>query len=307
MTANIHARCGAGVRSFGLAAAALLAISGGQAIGHKASPATIEQFAGTSRVMLLRDMDRKQTIFARDADRAFVPASLVKVMSAYAALEAIKAGKLSIDQKLTVPASLVDRWKKWPRASSLRLRAGEKVSVDDLLHGMITASGNDAAEMLAIAVDGNVGDFVARMNRQAKELGMKSSNFGTVTGWPDGGKTKVTANDMAILAERLIRDHPKAYQRYFGTKRLVRDNGEIFNNRNPLLGRVEGADGFKTGHVSEAGYTLIGSAQRGGHRLLVIMAGAQSISQRANEGTALIEAGFAAIEQSATGQAKQKK
>lgn len=293
-------------RSLTIAAALLLVGATGTAYGQRTTAAVQVSFTGTSKILLLRDVDRKQTLFARGAGQDFVPASLVKVMTAYTALESVKAGKVSLDQKVTVPAALVDRWKKWPRASSFRLRAGEQISLGELLHGMITASGNDAAEMLAIAIDGNVADFVTRMNRQAKALGMKSSRFGTVTGWPDGGKTHVTANDMAILAERLMRDHPKAYARYFGTRRLVRDNGAAFTNRNPLLGRVDGADGLKTGHISDAGYTLIGSARRDGRRLLIILAGAQSLSQRADEGIALIEAGFTAIEKPAGGREKQK-
>lgn len=307
MTAETRTCQRGAVRTLGFAAILMLAFGAGQAEGQKSPAPTVERFAGTSPILLLRDVDRKQTIFARKARSSFVPASLVKVMTAFVVLEAIERGKISTDQKLSVPSSLVERWKKWPRASSLRLSAGEQVTIGELLHGMITASGNDAAEMLAIGVDGNVGDFVARMNRHARALGMNSSHFGTVTGWPDGGKTQVTANDMAILAERLIRDHPKAYRRYFGTKQLVRQNGAAFNNRNPLLGRLAGADGMKTGHISDAGYTLIGSAQRDGRRLLIVLAGAQNINQRTEEGIALIEAGFAAIEQPTIGQSQQKK
>jgi serine-type D-Ala-D-Ala carboxypeptidase (penicillin-binding protein 5/6) len=281
-----------------LSVLAVLVLSSAPAASQKAPQKApvpkVERFAGTTQILLLRDVDRNATLFARNADRAFAPASLVKVMTAYTVLERVRLGKATLDTQVTVPAALVQRWQKWPRASSLRLRAGEKVSINDLLHGMITASGNDAAELLAISIDGNVDDFVARMNRQAVRIGMKSSRFGTVTGWPDGGRTKVTARDMALLAERLLSDHPDAYRRYFGTKRLTRDNGASFTNRNPLLGRVDGADGFKTGHTSEAGYTLIGSARRDGRRLVVVLAGAKDIAQRANEGAELIEAGFAA-------------
>lgn len=279
-------------------ALAVLVLYSAPAASQRASqpPAVpkVQRFAGSTQVLLLRDVGNKTTLFARNADRSFAPASLVKVMTAYTALERVRLGKITLDTQVTVPAALVQRWQKWPRASSLRLRAGERVSIGDLLHGMITASGNDAAELLAISIDGNVDDFVARMNRQAERIGMKSSRFGTVTGWPDGGKTKVTARDMALLAERLLNDHPEAYRRYFGTKRLTRDNGASFTNRNPLLGRVDGADGFKTGHTSEAGYTLIGSARRDGRRMLVVLAGAKDVGQRASEGAQLIEAGFAA-------------
>lgn len=286
-----------------IAAASFIPYAAGQAN----APPRITSFAGTAPVLLLRDADRGTTLYARNARQSFVPASLVKVMTAYVILDAIKAGKLSRDQHATVPADLVARWRKWPRASSMRLRSGEKVSVDALLHGMITASGNDAAELLALTAAPSVDDFIAQMNRTARRLGMKNSRFGTVTGWPDGGRTQVTAEDLAILAERLLRDHPAAYRRYFGNRNYERAGLAPLVNRNPLLGRYNGADGMKTGHISSAGYTFIGSASRDGKRLIVIMAGAESLSQRASEAAALLDAGFAAMNRPATQEGRASK
>jgi serine-type D-Ala-D-Ala carboxypeptidase (penicillin-binding protein 5/6) len=273
----------------------LSAFAGPAASAPKASAVLRDVKAGAS-ILLLYDRDRRETLYARAADRQFVPASVVKAMTALVVLDAVKAGEVRLDQKVTVPAALVARWKKWPRASSMRLRAGEKVTLGELLGGTLTASGNDAAELLAESVGGSGSAFIARMNRRATAIGMTSSRFGTVTGWPDGGKTQVTARDLVRLAETILRDHPAAYVRYFGVRQLERGGGALLRNRNPLLGRVAGADGLKTGHISTAGYTLLGSARRGGRRLIVVVAGAQSEGQRAHDAAFLLEAGFAAMD-----------
>jgi serine-type D-Ala-D-Ala carboxypeptidase (penicillin-binding protein 5/6) len=300
-------RRGAAMQGFWVAAAVLAILVAPPAASQKAPPVKVSAFDGAAPVLLLREVGQGPALYARKADTAFVPASLVKVLTAYVVLERVRAGQMALDQKVTVPAALVKRWQKWPRASSMRLRAGQGVTVAELLHGMITVSGNDAADLLAITSDGNNADFVARMNRHAQRIGMASSQFGTPTGWPDGGKTKVTANDLARLAERLLRDHPDAYRRYFGTKQLKLGNGSMGANRNPLLARVAGADGLKTGHTSEAGYTLIGSARRDGRRLIVVLAGATSQSQRGREGAALLDAGFDAIIGAGTAQEQKNK
>jgi D-alanyl-D-alanine carboxypeptidase (penicillin-binding protein 5/6) len=265
------------------------------AYAQKAATPRLASFGGTSPIVLLRDMASGATLFARAPDQRFIPASIVKLMTAYVTLNAVKAGRLALDQGITVPAALVTRWRQWPRASSMRLRSGESVTVAALLDGMITASGNDAAELLAATVGGDNAAFAARMNRMADQLGMKDCHFTNPTGWPDGGKTQVTAAGMARLAERLIRDHPAAYARFFGNRSLTRPDGSRLANRNPLLGTVAGVDGLKTGHISSAGYTLVGSARRGETRLIAVLAGAQSPRQRAGEAAALLEAGFAAM------------
>lgn len=289
------------------ALAGALVIASGPVAAQKDEAAQIAAFGGAASVVLLREAGSNSALFARNPDRPFIPASLVKVMTAYVILERVRAGQISLDQTVVVPAALVARWQKWPRASSMRLRSGQGVSVSTLLHGMITVSGNDAAELLAITSDGSTAEFVARMNCHARRIGMTNSRFATVTGWPDGGKTKVTARDLARLTDRLLREHPDAYRRYFGTRQLALGNGTTGINRNPLLGRVVGADGLKTGHTSEAGYTLIGSARRDGRRLIAIVAGASSNSQRAREAAALLDAGFAAITAKAASPEQRKK
>ncbi|MBJ7499721.1 MAG: D-alanyl-D-alanine carboxypeptidase [Sphingopyxis sp.] len=249
-------------------------------------------------IVMLKDLDSGQILFSRGASKRFAPASMTKVMTAYIVLDLIKKGQLSRDKLFTVDDATWKTWSARPRSSSMFLRAGEKVSVDDLLKGLITVSGNDAATALAVGIDGSEGAFTKRMNSMAAKLGMSSSNFGTASGWPDGGATKVTAGDLILLADRLIRDHPDGYARYFSIPKFrhgVSPDGKpiVQANRNPILGSVAGADGLKTGHTSEAGYCLLGSAKRDGRRLIMVVAGMTSEKARREEADRLMRWGFA--------------
>ncbi len=249
-------------------------------------------------VVMLKDLESGAILFSRGADKRFAPASMAKVMTAYVVLDLLRAGKLTRDTKFTVsPAA----WKKWNSStggSSMFLSPNERVSVDDLLKGLITVSGNDAAAVLALGIDGSEDAFVKRMNAVATDIGMTSSQFGTPNGWPDGGVTKVSAADLVTLAERLIRDHPEGYARYFAIPELkhgVSPDGRpiVQANRNPILGRFDGADGLKTGYTREAGYCFLGSAERGGRRLIMVVAGLTSQKARREEAQRLMDWGFA--------------
>lgn len=263
----------------------------------KAAPVARAAYVTQAPIVMLKDLDSGQILYSRGADKRFAPASMTKVMTAYVVLDLIKKGQLSRNQQLTVDEAT---WKKWslrPAGSSMFLRAGEKVSVDNLLKGLITVSGNDAASVLAIGIDGSEDAFVIRMNAVAARLKMTSSNFGTPSGWPDGGVTKVSAGDLIILADRLIRDHPGGYARYFSIPKLqygTAPDGKpiVQSNRNPILGRFVGADGLKTGHTSEAGYCFLGSAKRDGRRLIMVVAGLPSEKARRDEAEKLMAWGF---------------
>ena len=258
-----------------------------------ATPAYVPQ----APIVMLKDLDSGKVLYSRGADQRFAPASMAKVVTAYVVLDLIKEGKLSRDTQFTVGEA---EWKKWRAGnggSSMFLAPGEKVSVDDLLKGLITVSGNDAAAVLAVGIDGSEAEFVKRMNVVSASLGMKSSKFGTPSGWPDGGVTKVSAADLVMLADRLIRDHPVAYSRYFSIPKLQHGTAPdgtpiVQPNRNPILG-LAGADGLKTGHTSEAGYCFLGSAKRGGRRLVMVVAGMESDKARRDEAARLIDWGFA--------------
>jgi D-alanyl-D-alanine carboxypeptidase (penicillin-binding protein 5/6) len=165
------------------------------------------------------------------------------------------------------------------------------VSVRDLINGIVTLSGNDASVVLAEGIAGSEAAFVQRMNAKAKQLGMTRSRFGTSNGWPDNGRTRTTARDLAILVAATLRKYPELYRRYYARPAFAW-NGISQPNRNPILGRVKGADGLKTGHTEEAGYCFAGSAQQDGRRLVMIIAGTISEAERAAASVQLMQSGF---------------
>ena len=241
-------------------------------------------------VALLVDPGSGQALLARQADLRFVPASMAKVMTAYVAFELISQGKMRPEATYRVAPGTAARFAA--SGASLNLRDGESVSADMLLKGLTTVSANDAAVVLAEGHAGSVAAWCGLMNAEARRLGLSDSHFATPNGWPDGGKTYVSARDMVRLGEALIYRHPQLYRRYFGRKAIdwPRASGR---NHDPVVGVVAGADGIKTGHTNEAGYNFLGSAERDGRRLLLVVAGGKSIDDRAAASRALLEWGFA--------------
>lgn len=267
----------------------------------RAGPVSRPIYATKAPIIMLKDLDSGAILFSRGAEQRFAPASMTKVMTAYVILDLIKDGHLRSTDNFRMTEGIWAQWNARKGNSSMFLRAGEQVSVDKLLSGLITVSGNDAASLLAVGVDGTEDEFVKRMNNVAAKIGMNSSRFGTPSGWPDGGKTMVSAEDLILLADRLIRDHPEAYARYFSQARLEHglspDKKPIVQrNRNPILGRFEGADGLKTGYTREAGYCFLGSAVRDGRRLIMVVAGMESEQARREEAERLMTWGFSAWE-----------
>jgi len=179
------------------------------------------------------------------------------------------------------------------------LSANEQVSVENLLHGIVTLSGNDACVVLAEGLGGTEANYVALMNRAAQKLGMKQSHFANTNGWPDP-EEYVTARDLATVAEATIRDFPDLYKRFYAKesfswgKTLGKGDAITQPNRNPLLGKVPGADGLKTGHTEEAGYGFTGSAIQNGRRLVMVVAGLSSYNERIGASVDFMNWGFAA-------------
>ncbi|WP_374396152.1 D-alanyl-D-alanine carboxypeptidase family protein [Sphingopyxis sp.] len=280
-----------------LVLSASLPIAAADAAPGTKAPVTRPIYVTQAPIVLLKDMHSGAILFSRGADKRFAPASMAKVMTAYVVLDLIKKGELSPDQPFTVGEATWKKWNGGNGGSTMFLRAGENVSVDELLKGLITVSGNDAAAVLAVGIDGSEEAFVKRMNDMAAKIGMESSRFGTPNGWPDGGMTKVSADDLVTLADRLIRDHPDGYARYFSIPRLQHGKSPagkpiVQPNRNPILGRFAGADGLKTGHTADAGYCFLGSAKRGGRRLIMVVAGMESEKARRDEAERLMTWGF---------------
>ncbi len=246
-------------------------------------------YISSAPVAYMVDMSSQAVLYSKDADRKIPPASMAKMMSTYVVFSALSKGKLKSEDILTVTPVT---WQKWNNVgSTMFLSSGERVSVDNLLHGMVTLSGNDAAVVLAEGIAGSEAKFVQSMNVAAKRLGLKNSHFGTANGWPDEGKTITTARDLALLSVRLINDYPELYRQYFGQPEF-RWSGVTQPNRNPLLGSIAGADGLKTGHTDEAGYCFAGTALQDGRRLVMVVAGLNSFEDRITESRKFIRWGF---------------
>lgn len=279
------------MKRFAWAALAICAFPASAANPPLALPAALPLEVAALPAYLVVDQASGLALEGRNAGLRFVPASVTKVMTAYVAFELIAAGKLSPDRRLTVSPATAAHWSG--KGTSMALRSGETVSVDALLHGIATASANDAAVVLAEGHAGSVRAWTALMNAEARRLGLADSHFATPNGWPDGGATYVSASDLVKLADALIARHPELYRRYFG-RRQTDWNGRVLTSHDPVSGIVPGADGIKTGFTREAGYNFLGSAIRDGRRVFVVVAGAGSEAQRAAAARALIDWAYAA-------------
>lgn len=248
-------------------------------------------------VAVVLDVGTNTMLLTQDADRPIRPASMAKVMTARVVFDQIKAGRLTLDTNFKVSSGVVSYWAKFPRASSMHLRTGQVVTVRDLLFGLMTVSGNDAATVLCdnAIKDAGCTDFVAEMNATARRLGMATSRFGNPSGWPDGGKTVTTARDLAVLASATLRDHPKLSAAFFGKPSLT-FNGVTQRNRNPLIGTRSGVTGLKTGHTTESGYGLIATVVGDGRTIVAVSAGNATEAARAQTSRALADWAFAAWE-----------
>ncbi|WP_397588266.1 D-alanyl-D-alanine carboxypeptidase family protein [Sandarakinorhabdus limnophila] len=264
-----------------------------------ATPALAQAPAYTTAapIAFLKDLQTGRILLDKDADKRIPPASMGKMMSVYVAFKLIKSGEANLEQPILVRE---ETWKKWNnQGSTMFLDVNSQVSVENLLHGIVTLSGNDACVVLAEGLGGTEANYVALMNREAKRLGLKSSNFANTNGWPDPNEY-VTARDLAMIAEATIRDFPDLYARFYQKegftwgKTMGAGQAITQGNRNPLLGKVAGADGLKTGHTEEAGYGFTGSAVQNGRRLVMVVAGLPSFGTRVSASVDFMNWGFAA-------------
>lgn len=240
-------------------------------------------------VSLLVDLGSGQVLTQRRPDVPFLPASVTKVMTAFVAFEEIDAGRLSLDRKFQVRPETSQEW--FAKGTSMYLTPKDTPTTDDLLHGIMTASANDASVVLAEGYAGDVAGWTSKMNQAAKRLGMTRSHYSTPNGWMDEGHTYVTASDLVKLADAMITRHPTLYREYSGRKRYFwRD--VAMRSHDPTVGVVPGADGIKTGYTREAGYNFLGSAQREGRRLVMVLAGSPTPKVRDTVARDLLEWGF---------------
>ena len=266
------------------------AAHGQSAAGNAARVPTAED----APIAILMDATNGQILFAREADRRFMPASLTKTMTTFLAFEMMEAGTLDQNKVVSVRPETFRKWRGV--GSTMFLGANAQVRVDDLLHGVTTVSANDGAVVLAEGAAGSLPRWIAAMNAKAHEIGMSDSRFGTPNGWMDEGRTFVTARDLATLGRAMVRRHPAKYAHYVG-KREFRYRDITQPNHDPLSGVVEGADGIKTGFTNQAGYGYLGSARRGDRRLVLVIAGAPRVGARNRAARQLLEWGFANFEQ----------
>jgi D-alanyl-D-alanine carboxypeptidase (penicillin-binding protein 5/6) len=235
------------------------------------------------------DLSTKTILLNKNADTPLPPASMSKLMTLYIAFEAIRDGRLRLDEKLPVSQHAMAY-----TGSTMFLDTTDRVKVEDLLRGIIVLSGNDACAVIAEALspDGTEAGFARFMTQRAQQMGMTNSTFANSNGWPAAGH-RMSMRDLGLLATRLIEDFPNFYH-LFSEKEFPFDGRAPQNtrNRNPLLGLGIGADGLKTGHTNEAGYGLVGSAKQGDRRVIFAITGLQSARARADEAEAIVNWAF---------------
>ena len=257
--------------------------------GIMMSAAPLAAFDTDATAAFVLDEKTGTVLLAKNADQAMPPASMSKLMTLYMAFEAVRDGRLSLDEELSVSAHANSFG-----GSTMFLRAGERVTVEDLVRGIIVLSGNDACVVIAEALspDGSEAGFARLMTQRAQQLGMTNSVFKNSSGWPMDGHV-MSMRDLTLLAKLLIEDFPEFYP-MFAEKEFLFDEQEYQNrfNRNPLLGLGIGADGLKTGHTQEAGYGLVGSAKQGDRRVIFTITGLDTAQGRAQESESIVNWAF---------------
>ncbi len=238
---------------------------------------------------ILVDAANGGVLYERDPDKLIFPASLAKLMTAEYVFHELKEGRIKLTDEYPVSENA---WRKGgapSHGSTMFAAIHSKIPVDDLLHGMIIQSANDACIVLAEGLAGTENEFAEKLTQRAREIGLAKSVFRNSNGLPDPNEF-VTTHELALLARHIIVDYPEYYS-IFGQADFTWNNIRQ-PNRNPLLGLVTGADGLKTGFTKEAGYGLVGSAVQDGVRLIVVVNGEKSAKERADEGKKLLEWGF---------------
>jgi D-alanyl-D-alanine carboxypeptidase (penicillin-binding protein 5/6) len=247
-------------------------------------PAVVGGIDTQAKHALILEAETGAVLLDKFAEERIPPASMSKVMTAYLVFDYLKQGRAKLEDELPVSEQA---WRTG--GSKMFVPIGSRIKIDDLLRGMIIQSGNDACVVLAEGLAGSLANFIDQMNEKAKQIGLKDSHFANVDGLPDPDHY-MTARDLATLAVRTIEDFPEYYH-YYGEKDYNFNNINQ-GNRNPLLYRDIGADGLKTGHTDEAGYSLLASVKRDKRRVILVLNGLPSMKARGTESERLIEWAF---------------
>lgn len=259
------------------------------AIGLTVATSEASAFETKARAAFVMDQSTGTVLLAKNADDALPPASMSKLMTLYMAFEAVRDGRLQMTEKLPVSQHAMNYG-----GSTMFLDTTDRVAVEDLLRGIIVLSGNDACAVIAetLSPDGTEAGFARLMTRRARQMGMTNSTFANSNGWPAPGH-RMSMRDLSLLANRLITDFPEFYP-MFAEREFKFDGRAPQNtqNRNPLLRLNIGADGLKTGHTSEAGYGLVGSAKQGNRRVIFAFSGLQTAAERAEVSEQIVNWAF---------------
>ncbi|SHG81729.1 D-alanyl-D-alanine carboxypeptidase (penicillin-binding protein 5/6) [Cognatiyoonia sediminum] len=249
--------------------------------------AAAQAFDTKATAAYVLDQTTGTVLMSKNADEPLPPASMSKLMTIYMAFEAVADGRLGITERLPVSEHAATYG-----GSTMFLDTTDRVSVEDLLRGVIVLSGNDASAVLGEAIGGTEPAFARMMTERAQQMGLTNSTFKNSNGWPAVGH-RMSMRDLGVLADRLITDFPTYYP-LFNEQTFAFDGRAPANsnNRNPLLGLGIGADGLKTGHTQEAGYGLVGSAKQGDRRVIFVLTGLDSEAERAEEAEKIVNWAF---------------
>lgn len=251
--------------------------------------APVSAFENRAKAGFVIDHTTGTILFSKRADEALPPASMSKLMTLYMAFEAVRDGRLNMEERLPVSQHAMNYG-----GSTMFLDTTDRVKVVDLIRGIIVLSGNDACAVIAetLSPDGTEAGFARQMTLRARQMGMTSSTFANSNGWPAPGH-RMSMRDLALLANRLITDFPEFYPMFSETKFEFDGRApQNVNNRNPLLRLGVGADGLKTGHTQEAGYGLVGSAKQGPRRVIFAVTGMTSAKERAEVSEQIVNWAF---------------
>lgn len=242
----------------------------------------------TAKQAFMIDMTTHSVLLDKDGEVKMHPSSMSKLMTVYILFSRLKEGRIKLTDSFTISE------KAWrTQGSKTFVHVGGEIAVEDLIHGIIIQSGNDACIVVAEGISGSEEAFAREMNRVGKEIGLTGSHFTNATGLPED-EHQMTAHDLATLAERLIADFPEYYH-YFSLREYTYNNIKQ-QNRNRLLDRNIGVDGLKTGHTEDAGYGITLSARQGERRLILVLNGMDSENARVEEGEKLMRWGFREFE-----------
>ncbi len=259
--------------------AAVLTFAAGSGAVMVAPSAQAEKYAA-----LVMDADTNEILHSRYAEDARYPASLTKVMTLYLLFDAINAGDISLNDKMTVSRNAAAQ-----PPSNLRLTAGSKIKVEDAILALVTKSANDVAVVIAEHLGGTERKFAVKMTEKARDLGLENTTFKNASGLPNTQQIS-TAYDLALLADALLEQHGQYYH-YFETKKFSHGR-MVYKSHNDLVGRVDGVDGIKTGYTRASGFNLMTSAERDGHRVIAVVLGGATAKSRNEHVEALVEAAF---------------